>query len=289
MSDQPKQITAVSYGGGIQSTALAHLVINRHPELMAVVDSLPDCFIFADTGDEPESVYETVDRTSKDLASADIPLLIVRKSKSSLSEELKRKVEAGIRGIDCPPFYLATGTPSGGIVSRQCTAAWKVEVLDREKKALAGINLRKKSHRELAPAVDAWLGISVDEASRMRTPKESWQRYVYPLVYMGWTRQDCIKYLRDLGISATRSACSYCPFHSDGEWRRIKKEEPKAWAQAVAFEKWLHNKHDQGVKIAGINGKPYLHKSKVPLENADFNNQRDLFGFDNECAGVCGV
>ena len=128
---EPKQIVAVSYGGGIQSTAIAHLVINKHPELMAVIDRLPDCFIFADTGDEPESVYGTVGRTASALASAGIPLLIVRKSKNSLSEELKRKVEAGIRGIDCPPFYLTTDSPDGGIVSRQCTSAWKVEVLDR--------------------------------------------------------------------------------------------------------------------------------------------------------------
>jgi len=286
---EPKNLIAVSYGGGIQSTAIAHLVINKHPELMAVIDRLPDCFIFADTGDEPDSVYETVGRTASALASAGIRLLIVRKSKNSLSEEFKRKVEAGIRGIDCPPFYLTTDSPGGGIVSRQCTSAWKVEVLDRKKKKLAGLNLRRKAHRELDPVVDAWMGISIDEASRMRTPTESWQRYIYPLVDMGWRRLDCIKYLQDLGVEASRSACSYCPFHSDGEWKRIKEEEPKAWAQAVAFEKWLHNKHDQGVKIAGLRGKPFLHKSKVPLEEADFNNQPDLFAFDNECAGVCGV
>jgi len=284
-----RKITAVSYGGGIQSTAIAHLVINKHPELLAAVEKLPDCFIFADTGDEPESVYKTVARTKTALENAGIPLLIVRKSARSLSEELKRKVNDGIRGIDCPPFYLITDNPDGGIVSRQCTSAWKVEVLDRKKKALAGLNLRTKSHRKLKNVVDAWMGISVDEASRMRDSKDPWQKYTYPLIDMGWRRLDCIKYLEEIEVQATRSACSYCPFHSDSEWKRIKSEEPKAWKQAVDFEKWLHAKHADGVQIAGLRGKPFLHKSRIPLEQADFNNQMDLFGFDDECAGVCGV
>jgi 3'-phosphoadenosine 5'-phosphosulfate sulfotransferase (PAPS reductase)/FAD synthetase len=256
---------------------------------MSVVKKLPDFFIFADTGDEPKSVYETVQRTKKSLEEVGIPLLIVKKSSKSLSEELKRKVEAGIRGIDCPPFYLATDSPTGGIVSRQCTSAWKVEVLDRKKKKLAGLNLKRPQHRKLRNVVDAWMGISVDEASRMRDSKDAWQKYTYPLIDMGWRRLDCVKYLQQIEQKASRSACSYCPFHSDAEWNRIKTEEPEAWNQAVEFEKWIHKKYDNGVQIAGLNGKPYLHRSRVPIESADFNSQLDLFGFDNECSGICGV
>ena len=58
------KIVTMSYGGGIQSTAIAHLVINKHPALMSVTKNLPTAFYFADTGDEPESVYKTVDQLS---------------------------------------------------------------------------------------------------------------------------------------------------------------------------------------------------------------------------------
>lgn len=295
---EPDRLIAVSYGGGVQSTAIAHLVINRHPDLMRVIDRLPDCFIFADTGDEPDSVYETVERTRVALDEAGIPLYVVKKSERSLSEDLKKKVTDGNRGIDCPPFFLDTGGDKEGKVSRQCTYAWKVEVLDRKKKKLFGLNLRKKDHRLLDNVVDAWMGISLDEAQRMRTSKDKWQRYVYPLIDMRWRRSDCIKYLEEICVKASRSACTYCPFHSDQEWVRLKREEPEAWKHAVEFEAWVHAAHDSGKNIAGLDGKPYLHRTLVPISDAiakakdSADQQADLFGWDafsDECAGVCGV
>ena len=51
----------MSFGGGVQSTAIAELVIRRDPRLLAVVNQLPELFIFADTGDEPEAVYAHVE------------------------------------------------------------------------------------------------------------------------------------------------------------------------------------------------------------------------------------
>ena len=37
----------------------------------------------------------------------------------------------------------------------------------------------------------------------------------YPLVEWGWTRQDCIDYLRQkLGITWRKSACVQCPFNA---------------------------------------------------------------------------
>jgi len=44
----------VSFGGGVQSSALALLCMNHDARLLAVTGgALPELFMFADTGDEP--------------------------------------------------------------------------------------------------------------------------------------------------------------------------------------------------------------------------------------------
>lgn len=295
----PKRITAMSYGGGIQSTALAHLVINQHPELMKVAPSMPDVFIFADTGDEPESVYKTVEETAASLWEAGIPLRVVKKESEygeSISEDILNRVALGVnRGGDIPPVFVLNPDGSQGHVRRQCTASWKVDVIHAALKEMSGVIPRKASHRELGRVVQQWIGISLDEASRMRDPAKKWFSHFYPLVEMRWTRQHCIDYLDSLGVEAARSACVYCPYHSNREWVRLKNEEPEAFDRAVEFERKLHAIIDEGKTIGGMKHKPFLHRSMVPVEQAVENYQEasdkqpDLFGFDDECAGICGV
>jgi hypothetical protein len=92
-----------------------------------------------------------------------------------------------------------------------------------------------------------------------------------------------------------RSACVYCPFHSDNEWRRLRDEEPEEFARAIRFEKDL-----QAVKAKTDNfrGVPFLHPSLVPLDQVDLSTDiergqlslwLDEQSFGNECEGMCGV
>ena len=293
------KIVTMSYGGGIQSTAIAHLVINKHPALMSVTKNLPTAFYFADTGDEPESVYKTVDQTTTALSQVGLPLFVVKKESEygeSISEDILNRVTLGIsRGGDIPPVFTRNPDGTQGHVQRQCTASWKVDVLERAIKKHAGLNLRMKAHQELGRIVEQWIGISLDEASRMRDPRKKWFSYFYPLVEMGWTRQHCVDYLDFIDVKAARSACVYCPYHSNREWVRLKNEEPEAFDRAVEFERKLHAIIDDGKTIGGLTNKPFLHRSMVPVEQAvenyqeELDKQPDLFGFDDECAGVCGV
>tara|TARA_R110000824_G_scaffold270393_1_gene458845 strand:+ start:5512 stop:6390 length:879 start_codon:yes stop_codon:yes gene_type:complete len=290
---EPKNLVAVSYGGGIQSTAIAHLVINKDPRLLAVVPELPSVFVFADTGDEPEAVYSALRGMRKTLEGAGIKLLEVKKKAKhgkSISEDILERARAGLKGGgDMPPVFTLNPDGTQGHLHRQCTVHWKVKIIHKALKEEAGLNLRKLSHRDHGVCVDQWLGISTDEVSRMRTPSEAWLKHTYPLIEMGWTRANCISYLDELGIQATRSACVYCPFQSDAEWKRLKTTDQEGWKKAVEFEKELHTFIDIGQPICGLKNRFYFHRSMVPLEEADFNNQLDLFGFDEECAGVCGV
>ena len=282
----------MSSGGGIQSTAVAHLVLNKDPRLTAVLPSLPSVFVFADTGDEPEAVYSALRGMRKTLEGAGIKLLEVKKKAKhgkSISEDILGRARAGLKGGgDMPPVFVRNPDGTQGHLHRQCTVQWKVDPIHKALKEEAGLNLRKKAHRE-SMFVDQWLGISTDEATRMRTSGKIWLKHTYPLIEMGWTRANCISYLEKIGVRATRSACVYCPYHSDSEWVRLKTEEPEAWKRAVDFEKVLHAIIDSGQNICGLKNRFFFHRSMVPLEECDFNFQDDLFAFDNECAGVCGV
>jgi hypothetical protein len=81
----------------------------------------------------------------------------------------------------------------------------------------------------------------------------------------------------------------FCPFHNNAEWRRLKNDEPEAFAAAVEFERRV-----QEVKATTENfaSTPFLHRSCVPLDQIDFRNDIDrgqLTLWDDECEGMCGV
>ena len=74
------------------------------------------------------------------------------------------------------------------------------------------LGLRKRQRIPSGATVELWLGISTDEAIRMRTSRDRWIRNRYPLIEAGMSRQDCLdwweaRYDRPL----ERSACVGCP------------------------------------------------------------------------------
>jgi hypothetical protein len=86
-----------------------------------------------------------------------------------------------------------------------------------------------------------------------------------------------------------RSSCSFCPYHSDNEWRRLRDTEPEAFAAAVVYEMRMQ---EAAEKIDRLDSVPYLHNSRVPLLDVDFSTDEDhgqQVMFQNECEGMCGV
>lgn len=83
-----------------------------------------------------------------------------------------------------------------------------------------------------------------------------------------------------------KSACIGCPYHGDAHWRQMRAEDPDAWADAVAIDRLIRT------GFRNLRGEVYLHRSCVPLDEADLDTpedrgQLDLFG--NECEGMCGL
>ena len=114
------------------------------------------------------------------------------------------------------------------------------------------------------PAVSG-LGISVDEWQRARTDSGiAWQVLEYPLLDLRMNRHDCVKVIEDTGLPVPpKSSCWFCPFHSRGEWMRLKREEPEQFQRAVVLEQLLNKRR---AKLGKDN--IYLHASAQPLDRA---------------------
>jgi len=161
---------------------------------------------------------------------------------------------------------------SGGINNvRQCTKEWKIKPINDAIRKLYPTKSKKRP-------VAMWLGISTDEITRM---KESWVKSienVFPLIELGLDRFDCYQILKKYNWEAVKSSCYMCPY------------QVKRWAEnpeldkAIEYEKNLQ-KHSRYREI------PFLHPSAVPLAKAikQQQDQTNLFTFDDECEGHCGV
>jgi hypothetical protein len=275
-------LEVLSLGAGVQSSALA---------LMADAGEFgpkPDCAIFADTGGEPEDVYQWLSKlrgllsypvhivSNGDLAEDSLQLKTSRpKSKSPGKAYVKSLM----------PLFMLSPDGTRGMLPRRCTKDYKITPIRREVRRL----LKEAGLKASPGAVRQWIGISSDEVHRMKDSPVKYINNWYPLI-MGdrtFSRQDCIKWMEDKGWGIPkRSACGYCPYHSDAEWSRIARDSPESFERAVTLEKSLQKAYLKDEFVKGI---PYLHASCVPLEKALFDelNQLDLFG--EECEGMCGL
>lgn len=263
-------IHILSLGAGVQSSTLA---------LMAAageVTPMPVAAIFADTGDEPLSVYRWLDWLTTQL-----PFPVVKADNGeSLSEHVYAAIEYGGRVSKPPLFTAGTDGGSEGLLTRDCTKDFKVSVIQRA--------VRKIMAEHGAKSVVQWIGISTDEAVRMKASRVKYSTHRFPLAMeLRMSRHDCLRWMKARGYETPpRSACVYCPHHSNQEWRRLRDEEPEAWARAVEFDEKIRT------GIHKVRAKCYVHRSCVPLTEVDLstddeNGQGLLWG--NECEGMCGV
>jgi len=269
------KIHVISLGAGVQSSTMA-LMASR-----GELTPMPVAAIFADTQDEPQSVYKWLNWLEPQLK---FPVyrvtrgrlsdreLIVRRSKKS--GKLYRK--SGI------PAYTMSASGKAGMLPRKCTLDHKIQPIIRKCRELAGI---KRSGKEVL--VISWIGISTDEASRMKPSKWGFIENRWPLIEAGISRKDCLSYFEKLGLpKPPRSACVFCPYHNDREWLRLKTEEPEAFAAAVAFEGRLQ---EATSRDEVSNSTPWLHRSCKPLGEVNLEPDHSSNLFQNECDGMCGV
>lgn len=272
-------LRVISLGAGVQSTTMA---------LMAgcgEIGPMPDCAIFADTGSEPSGVYRHLEWLRGGVLP--FPVYVVSRG-SKLHEDLMRGTNATKQRFASIPAFLDGGTEREGIGRRQCTREYKVDVLAKKQRELLGFKPRQRIPHN---SIEVWLGISLDEAVRMREARNNWQKNRWPLIEKQMSRWDCLRWLERHGYPRPpKSACTFCPYHNDTEWRRIRDEDPAGWQQALEVDAAIRGNISRYAQT--LRKKSYLHRSLKPLGEVDLRThaeigQPDLFM--NECEGMCGV
>ena len=252
------------------------------------ITPMPDAAIFADTGEEPEDVYTWLSWLQSQKWS--FPIYV--RSKGKLGDECLRlsmsKKSGNIYAHTLIPTFIKKPDGSRGTLPRKCTRDYKINVIQRSiRTEVLGV-LRVPFRSPVL--VTSWIGISIDEADRMKPSRLSWINNRWPLIEMGISRENCLDWMKDHGLpNPPRSACKQCPYHSDFEWLRLKTEHPEDFQSAVIWERDFQNTTEQQTGSARTNGVPYLHSSLVPLDKVVFNTTQGKQAFSNECEGMCGV
>tara|TARA_A100001388_G_scaffold121906_1_gene89989 strand:- start:869 stop:1705 length:837 start_codon:yes stop_codon:yes gene_type:complete len=274
------KLRVLSLGAGVQSSTLALMI---HKGEIPMVD----CAIFADTQAEPPKVYEWLEFIKKTVS---YPVHIV--TWRNLEQDVLDASQGKYQAFTIPFYRKNKETEQKGMLMRQCTADYKIKPVTKKVRELLGY---KKGERvDLKKVkVEMLMGISTDEMRRMRMNRLRYIDNQYPLINdFGMSRQDCIAWIKDNGYPMpTKSACYFCPFHSQSTWKEIKDNNPELFQKAVEMDKKIRNQEKYKIKNK-YKDDLYLHRSCEPLDKAlEDDGQLNMFdAFDTICdEGMCGV
>jgi len=243
-----------SCGGGRQSGAIAALIQEGKM-------AKPDIAFMINTGREKAGTWPFVDGFIRPaLASVGVELQMVQKQDFAYVDLYSHK------GDILLPGYT---TQSGGVGKLEpfCSGKWKSDVGSRWLRSIG------------VESATMWIGISANEAGRIRTPRNQWLQLSYPLIFDVRMRVEaCVSLVRAHGWTAhiPHSACFLCPNQSDAEWIDMKLNWPNDFAKACDVE----------AEIRLADPHFYLHPSCVPLAEVDFFAQTTMFT-DRGCTAGC--
>jgi len=188
----------LSYGGGVNSTALVILMVNA---------GWAGPIVFADTGCEWPETYDYLEYFTREwLAPRGLEITVLgaeaRKSAGGDERTLIEFCEA--RRI-FPMLWR-----------RWCTRGWKADVINHWAK-----------ERGLETQM---LGIAADEAHRSI-------QHVRPLVTAGLTRNNCVGLIYAEGLSIPpKSSCYLCPLQQKHAWRVLYDKHPALFERVARLE-----------------------------------------------------
>lgn len=207
-------LSAVSYGGGVNSVAVCVGLVER--------GELPDLVMFADTGGERPETYAHVAMMFDWLKGHGIECVTVRNQPASGDKTLE---ENCLRRKELPS--LAYGF-------KGCSVKWKRQPMDRFLRYTYGPAMRVL---ECGGKVTRIIGIDAGETRRAKLPPDEHFIYRYPLVEWGWDRDACHYAIERAGLpQPPKSSCFFCPAMRKKEIRDLMEKHPDLYQRALAIE-----------------------------------------------------
>lgn len=197
MADKDRPV--ISYGGGVNSTALAILLIRQ-----GVRDGLA---LFADTGAEWPETYEFVFGHFRPYLEEHGWRLVIIGAEFRSRRYFPPLVEVAERDKMIPLARV-----------RWCTTEYKIRPLKRWCRA-NGVDFNRMP-----------IGIAADEAHRQPDKNR-------PLVDWRITRDDCARVIAQEGLPIPRkSGCWLCPFQRRTQWVELSQKHPELFERAMQLE-----------------------------------------------------
>ncbi len=227
--------TIWSCGGGIQSIAIAVLIVNG--ELPR-----PDHAIMTDCGyDASYTIKYANEILRPELEEIGLPFTII-KSRDYTDVRLFMNDNDNDDRLLIP----AHTRKNGKVIkfASYCNSVYKTRP--------AIMWIREQGIKRC----ENWVGISTDEARRARSSGRKWISYKYPLIDLGLNRDDCAWLIGAHGWPRPeRSSCVMCPQQSKDGWERMRRCYPADYERAREIEAEIRSRRPD----------VYLHRDMTPL------------------------
>ena len=250
----------ISYGGGVQSSALV---------VLAALGKLGhvDAALYSNVGDDSEhpATNDYVRNVMTPWAAErGLPVIELRRTlKSGETQTLwQRMMEHEGEGLREPiPVYGEIGAP----MSRSCTTDHKIRVVGKWLKE-RGVSKDNKA--------EVMIGISIDEFQRANNKKAMpYEVPIYPLLDLNLDRSNCMTIIRDAGLPVPpKSSCFFCPFHRPQVWQEMRRDQPELFEKAAQLEDKLIERRDVREKT-----RVYLTRFGKPIREAIQPAQEGMF------------
>lgn len=254
-----------SFGGGKQTAALAVLITQGKLPV-------PERAVMANTGRESSATWRYLENHLQPLLNT-VGLTVEIVPHSYAKKDLYDN-----KGRVLIPAFT---TGAKGQLLTFCSGEWKRDVVYR---------YLREPERDYGPKnpIIQWIGFSRDEIGRCKPSRRKWAEIQWPLI-MGYgptySRQDCVRLVVAAGLpEPPKSRCWLCPYMNNQEWREQRDNEPSDHALAIQADREIRARDQRG----GL----FLHRSGVPLEDADLSTpdvpDHPLFGRGEVCVSGAG-
>ncbi len=205
--DSGHRLRVVSYGGGVDSTAMILLMLQRGEHI--------DHVLYAETADWPET------------------LVFVDMFDRWLLEK---------HGVRVTKLLSKYGKIYDYMMERKLVPSYMFPAKHVERFKISPVEQYLVKIRNGQP-VEMNIGIDYDEFTRMRSRRRKWITNRYPLVDARIGRRGAENIIRAAGLQVPpKSGCFFCPFQSRKQWLKLRELHPDRFQMAIAMEENCSNK-----------------------------------------------